>query len=1769
MIGSAFAFIVLDAIFGFPMWLRCFGLAGWIGLGVYELRRFFKEVLTEPIDAEGVACAVEQEYPRLSERLSTAVELAGCDDPANGSPELIADVVNDVEIRTRKLDLQRAAASTPTIWYAVITGVAALVVLLTMALASGAGEQLRRFFLPFYAPKAPTVEVGYKVVVTSGDPVLKRGESTDLAGHLETIKAGTVLPTSATLIVKTATSEQRLPMEFDTEKGVIHLKQGPIDAAFDYCIESGQAVSEWHKVTVIEPIRLEEITATITPPPYAFREGDVPVRVQGLGEIQALQYSRITWDIKFSRVPGKVWVEWRPNEPEKVPSTERTRLTIDEWGRTSHSLVVVPPLGGEIRLVVDAGKAGTTFPSQTIRITVDAPPKFERVDGVLTETRFLAPGAKLPIDVTVSDDISVAKLEVEYRVNQGPIQKMPLQPKGLGTNRVNDAIELDVASKAKEGEIFEYRLVATDNRNIPEAKLTPQQAYYPSEKWSEIRFSKNAPPLKEQDILAKKKEVDERLQRIIRELEAEERGASKLKTDTANEKKLSPENSNKLDEVSKQVRETGDGLKELAGDIGLTPDLAELSEEAGKVAENELKEADAALNQARKQDRPDSRTKDLEKADTQLGESIRKLEQLRKLNERLAQARLDRERLERLLAEQQKLKEELEKAKDNPEQLARLQEAQRKLEEQLKKLAEESDLAKQALKDSLKEKAEQAAKKAEELEQQQRDLNQATKQTEKENQEQNSADLLRKQEELNKKIKDFANKTDSATRVGQVDPLQPNNSEKASKEIKEGNFDKAVEEQEKSAQELSRVARELDRAAKQARDPRKAAEQLQRLQKDLKDRMQAATKDKPLELLTPQQKQQLLNEQEAIRKAVEGLSVPPEANKVKQKVLDEIDKTEKALKNDDLPGAEKGMDATAKALEKLTEQLPSQEKRLEQARKEMGKIKKDQDEIAGEAERKMAAAAKQDPDKVANQQELSKKLADTAKKQADNADKLSKLDTPGLEERKEKAQEAMRKAQNDLADGKPQDIQASQQAAKRELDRFEQALNGQTPADEKADQLAKKQKQIADELKKKPDAAKTKELQQQQAELQKDLDKLQAPEAAAQQDDAQRLTRQTESALRENNVKEAADQAEKAAAALQRMADQMNGRQTEKEKVDELAKKQKQNAEQAEKKNPQAMNEERKRAQQVQDELSNVRPGEEGQKDKQKALDALKKAQQARNPEEMAKAQKEAEEALNDLADRLTREKPPEEKDAEKLTRDLAKKQRDLANKTKEKLDAAKMKEGEEGKKATEEALQKAAEEQRKLNKEASELPTNDTPQALDKAKGAMNQAEQAATAKNEPETLKKQREAADALDQLAKQVGEQAAKKPAPGEKGTDSLPNQLQSEQAKKLAEEQRKLRDQAKKKAEEQAGQAQEHKENPIGPLVKEQEEIAKQAEGLTKSVEQQQGENAEGTKQAKQAAEAAKQATNQLKKGELEPARQAGRQAAQKMQQMAQGSPDSKSGKEAAELAKRQEELNKKLEAVGDDNQAAQAQQREEQDKLQGQAQQLQRQIDELAKQAKQQPGSSSAASKLEQGSGHLQQANEALQNAKQQAKQGKPDQARQSRDDASRAMEQARQQASEAAKELGEQAGKQGGEARAGDALQQAKDEMAKAQKELGQGKPGEAGKSMDQASKSLKQASQQIGRGQGQGQNQGQTQGGQTGKSGQADPNGKSANKGAGSANPDLTQFEKIMEKYPGKSWGELPGKVQNDVIQEMAARYGEEYARNIRLYFEQLAERK
>jgi hypothetical protein len=60
---------------------------------------------------------------------------------------------------------------------------------------------------------------------------------------------------------------------------------------------------------------------------------------------------------------------------------------------------------------------------------------------------------------------------------------------------------------------------------------------------------------------------------------------------------------------------------------------------------------------------------------------------------------------------------------------------------------------------------------------------------------------------------------------------------------------------------------------------------------------------------------------------------------------------------------------------------------------------------------------------------------------------------------------------------------------------------------------------------------------------------------------------------------------------------------------------------------------------------------------------------------------------------------------------------------------------------------------------------------------------------------------------------------------------------------------------------------------------------------------------------------------------------------------------------------------------------------------------------------------------------------------------------------------------------------------------------------------------------------------------------------------------------PEVSQPEMkepdIVLKNLGKPWGELPGDIRNQITQELKAKYGEDYARIIKLYFEQLADRK
>src|SRR5207247_1337995 len=136
------------------------------------------------------------------------------------------------------------------------------------------------------------------------------------------------------------------------------------------------------------------------------------------------------------------------------------------------------------------------------------------------------------------------------------------------------------------------------------------------------------------------------------------------------------------------------------------------------------------------------------------------------------------------------------------------------------------------------------------------------------------------------------------------------------------------------------------------------------------------------------------------------------------------------------------------------------------------------------------------------------------------------------------------------------------------------------------------------------------------------------------------------------------------------------------------------------------------------------------------------------------------------------------------------------------------------------------------------------------------------------------------------------------------------------------------------------------NPVGDLAKEQQEIARQAGELAKTVQDRQGAQSETAKQARQAAEAAKQTSGQVKHGDLNQAKQSGQRAAQAMEQMAQDESGGESGQKAKDLARPHSDVNKKLEELSKDPGATATQQAGRQQQLEKEARDVSRKLEDL-------------------------------------------------------------------------------------------------------------------------------------------------------------------------------------------------------------------------------
>ena len=187
------------------------------------------------------------------------------------------------------------------------------------------------------------------------------------------------------------------------------------------------------------------------------------------------------------------------------------------------------------------------------------------------------------------------------------------------------------------------------------------------------------------------------------------------------------------------------------------------------------------------------------------------------------------------------------------------------------------------------------------------------------------------------------------------------------------------------------------------------------------------------------------------------------------------------------------------------------------------------------------------------------------------------------------------------------------------------------------------------------------------------------------------------------------------------------------------------------------------------------------------------------------------------------------------------------------------------------------------------------------------------------------------------------------------------------------------------------------------------------------------------------------------------------------------------------------------------------------------------------------------SQVQQAANSGKQAEGAMQQAQQQSHQGNEPAARQSQEQAARALDEVAKQAAEAAGPLQETAK----EDPTGQSVQQAQGAMEQAKGALQQAKPQSAQAAMNKAAEELAKAAHQAAN-----------------EHGNPQPIAQSEEMGTrAEGRPDASLFAPEMKQYAGKTWGQLPGELRMKIVQQMKVKYGDDYVRMIKLYFEQAAD--
>ena len=348
--------------------------------------------LRRRLDFRRMAAILDRRHPEQEERLSTLVELSESDAAKAGfSASLFALVCDFAENDVAKLDLRRE--------FPVFGAWRRFGVFAAMALALGIGAVVSPNLVGrlFVRAVAPWSDIGN---LFSDEIAVKPGDITILSGSVIRIEAKAKDECAIRI-----SRRRGLGWTEETSEamagGVYETTADLNEREWRYRVTAGHAVTRYYYVRVSQMPKYDLFTATVDYPAYT-RMRPLVVSNADVGAITAIQGTRVKFDVRVSD-PGTL-VDFRIG---KEPLFEHTMVSNKT---SSWSLDLVN--GDGFR--AEKGR-------HPLKSVIDQPPTvlIEKPTGTLR----LPPHAKIPVEITATDDVSIDDFYLRVSIDGEPWER--------------------------------------------------------------------------------------------------------------------------------------------------------------------------------------------------------------------------------------------------------------------------------------------------------------------------------------------------------------------------------------------------------------------------------------------------------------------------------------------------------------------------------------------------------------------------------------------------------------------------------------------------------------------------------------------------------------------------------------------------------------------------------------------------------------------------------------------------------------------------------------------------------------------------------------------------------------------------------------------------------------------------------------------------------------------------------------------------------------------------------------------------------------------------------------------------------------------------------------------------------------------------------------------------------------------------------------------------------------------------------------------------